>query len=418
MPETCHNCGAELYEGQQFCRRCGVPVGAAAAGGEAPTQLFPAGAQTGVAAPPAGTSPIGGAARAAEVARRHPGQYQPPAAAQQTSALVGEPFASRPLAVGAPPAPKRRRRGVWLFALLAVFLLGAGLACGAAFLWWRARHPQVVRIVRTGPQVAPPAPEVPGAPPLPADLGQTIKDALKSAGVPLPVDESGAVVTGSDTVLTQTYELGDDATFALHSFTGGVTVTGTDGDRAVVKIIKHGGSAQERAAVRVLASKTDEGLALLTTPTQGGGVTVSYEVGLPRGLKQLAISADRGDVRVSNFEGAVTADVKSGGAEFRDVSGAVRSRVIKGDTRVFFTGAEREGAQEFSVVKGNIEAAFADGANADLKAQTLDGDIDVDDGLGLRVERGPAGRHVAGRVGEGGEALLFKVTNGDIKLKK
>jgi hypothetical protein len=284
-------------------------------------------------------------------------------------------------------------------------------------VWWRATRAAAIRVVKVGPPPAPAAPEIP------ADIGQTIKDALKSAGIPLhglplPVDESGATVTGSDTVLTQTYELGDDASFAVHSFAGAVTVTGADGDRAVVKIVKRGGSAQQRAAVRVLASKSDEGLTLLTTPTQGGAVTVSYEVSLPRGLKRLEISADRGDVRVSDFEGAVVADVKSGGAEFRGVSGEVRSRVVRGDTRVFLSGAGRDAAQEFSVVRGDIEAEFADGANADLKAQTLDGDIAVDEGLGLRVERAPAGRRVAGRVGEGGEGLLFRVTNGDIRLKK
>ena len=415
MPESCHNCGAELYGGQQFCRRCGVQVGVPAGGGEAPTQLFPAGAQTGAAATAAGTSQLGGGGRTDSVVYQQPGTYQPPANAQQTSALVGQPFGSQPLAVGA-PAPKRRR-GVWLFALLAVFVLGAGIASGAAFLWWRATHtPIIVRKVNNGG--VPSVPNIPDMPPVPADLGERITEALKSAGVPLPVDESGATVTATDTILTETYELGEDATFAVHAIAGGVTVNGTDGDRAVVKITKHGGSAQERSAARVLASKTDEGLTLLTAPTQGGGVTVSYEISLPRGLKQLEISADRGDVRVSGFAGAVTAEVKSGAAEFRDLSGTVRSRVIKGDTRVFYSGPEREGAQEFSVVKGNVEATLPEGANADLKAETLDGDIEVDERLGLRVERAPAGRHVAGHIGEGGEALLFKVTNGDIRLKK
>jgi DUF4097 and DUF4098 domain-containing protein YvlB len=110
--------------------------------------------------------------------------------------------------------------------------------------------------------------------------------------------------------------------------------------------------------------------------------------------------------------------VKLGEVEFRDVSGAINSKVIKGNTKVFRAGAEREGSQQFSVVKGNIEATFAGEANADLKAETLDGDIEVDEAFGLRVEKAPAGRHVAGRLGEGGEPLLFKVTNGDIRLKK
>jgi hypothetical protein len=383
MQESCPNCGAELYGGQQFCRRCGTPVGAAAGGGEAPTQLFNEGAHT------------------EGVAGQRPTEYQT-SAGQQTSALVGHPFGAQPLAVGAPPA-RRRRRGVWLFALLAVFVLGAGLASGAAFIWWRATHRgTVVKIVKTGPQGAPavPAvPPVPEVPEIPADLGERIKEALKGASVGLPLDESGAVVSGDDTILTRTFKLDPSASFTAHVMSGNITVVGADADGAVVKIVKHGGSVQERAATRVLAAETEEGIMLLGTPPNGR-VSVSFEVRVPRGLRRLDIAVNKGDVRVSEFAGAVS------------------SKVINGNTRVSIPAAERAGAQEFTVVKGDIEATLADGAGADLQAESLTGDINLDDDFGLHVERGPVGRHVSGHLGEGGDTLLLKVVNGDIKLKK
>ncbi|MDT7779882.1 MAG: hypothetical protein QOC99_2394 [Acidobacteriota bacterium] len=401
MSERCNNCGAELFAGQQFCRRCGTPV--RAEGGEAPTQLLPEGAQqTSPKSTAAGTSPFSGARTDAVL--QQPTAYTPPLAAfQQTSPLPSAPAR----------APRRRRRGAWLFALFAVFVLGGVVACAAAYVLWRARHPSmIVKRVSVGGMSAP------QVPPVPPNLGDQIKDALKGAGVPLPVDESGASVTGTDTVLTQTYDMGEDATFSLQVVNGNVTITGADGEQAVVKITKHGGSPQERSGARVLASKTDEGLTLITAPAQSGAVSVSYEVQLPRGLRQIEISADKGDVHVSGFDGEVVADLKMGDVEFRDVSGKVRSRLIKGNTRIFYEKPEREGAQEFSVVKGNIEATIADGANADVKAETLDGDIDVDEAFQMKVEKAPAGHSVAGRLGDGGEHLMFKVTKGDIKLKK
>jgi hypothetical protein len=412
MPELCQNCGAELYGGQQFCRRCGTPVSAGAAGGEAPTQLLPEGAQP-AQGPEAAASRV--AVETGPVGAQHATAYHAAANFQRTSPLVGRPFDSRPLAVEPNPPQRRRRRGAWLFALLAVFVLGAGLASGAAFLWWRVTR-QPVRRVNTAGGV-PAVPAVPRVPEIPADLGDRINEALKTAGVPLPLDESGAVVSGDTTTLTRTYELDGGSAFAVHMIKGSVSVTGADVESVVVKIVKKGGSAAERGAARVLESKTDEGLTLLSAPG-ASSVSVSYEVSVPRDLRRLEIEAQQGDVRVSGFAGAVVADVKAGDLEFRDVSGEVRSKVIKGNTKVFQSGAEREGSQQFSVVKGDIEATFAEGANADLKAETLDGDIEVADAFGLRVERAPAGRHVAGRLGEGGEALLFKVTNGDIRLKR
>lgn len=412
MPEPCQNCGAELYEGQQFCRRCGTPVSAASRpAGEAPTQLFPQG-------PALGTAQAGG--ETGRVFAGPPTAYHAGPVFQQTSPLVGQPFDSRPLAVE-PGAPRRGRRGVWVAALFVVFLLGAGLASGAAYFWWRAtRGPVVAGKTTTGGGVvpvaprAPAVPEMPAIPDVPADIGDRIREALK--GVPFPMDESGAVVSGDTTTLTRTYEADADSAFAVRAFKGSVTVAGADGDQIVVRVVKRGGSAAERARARVLESKSEEGVSLLTAPT--GSVSVSYEVSVPRHLRELKIEAETGDVRVSGFAGAVVADVRAGELEFRDVSGEVRSRLVKGNTKIFGTGAEREGSQQFSVVKGNIEATLAEDFGADLKAEVLDGNIDVDESFGLRVERAPAGRHVAGRVGEGGEALVFKVTDGDIRLKK
>jgi hypothetical protein len=407
MPEICPNCGAELYEGQQFCRRCGTPVGTSAAGGEAPTQLFHGGAQAGAVVPPAGTSPLGDGAHTEGVAGQRPTEYHAQTG-QQTSALVGEPFGSRPLAVGAPSPPKKRR-GVWLFALLAVFVLGAGLALGMAALWWRATHQPgtVVRIVKTGqpsgdagnvPRV-PAVPPVPEMPAMPADFGERLKEALKGRGIPLPLDESDAVVSGDDTTLTRTFELDSDSSFSAHVISGSVTIVGADTDEAVVKVVKHGGSVEDRASTPVLAAETDEGVMLLSPPS-GGRVSVSYEITVPRGLRQLEISVNKGDVSVREFEGAV------------------RSRVVSGNTRVSLPAAEFEAAQEFTVVKGDIEATVADGAGAELKAEVLKGDIEADGALGLRVERATAGRRAAGRLGDGGDALNFKVTDGRIKIRK
>jgi hypothetical protein len=413
MPESCHNCGAELYEGQQFCRRCGTPVGAAA-GGEAPTRLFNEGAQAGVAAPPVSTAPLGGARTDGVAAAQRPTGYHPPAS-QQTSALVGEPFGSRPLAVGAPPAPKRRR-GLWLFALLAVFVLGAGVATGAAFLWWRAaRAGTVVKVVKTGPPPAPPAPPVPEMPRIPADFGERIKEALKGHGIPLPLDESDAVVSGDGTTITRTYDLGPDGSFSTHVDSGNVTVVGSEeADEAVVKIIKRGGSVQERASARVLAAESEEGVTLVSAGAPGR-VSVSYEITVPRhGLRKLELSAQRGDIKVSDFDGELELNVSHGSVTV-GTSGKVRSRVINGRTNVTYAGRHEE-SQEFSVVNGDLEVSLPGEPEVDLEAASTNGRVEVDGALPLRAERG--GRKVEGELGGGGAPLSVKVVNGNVRLKK
>src|SRR3712207_2279750 len=233
----------------------------------------------------------------------------------------------------------------------------------------------------------------------------------------MPLDESGATVSGDTTTITKSYHLGDDATFALRAMNASVTITGSDGEEAELKITKRGGSPEQRARALTMLAQNEEGLKLLAAPA-GGGVEVSYEVKVPRGLHAVEIDTDKGDVKISGFDGSVVANVKKGNAEFRDVTGDVKSNVIKGETRVVFERAERDGAQEFSVVKGNIEAKLAEATDADVTATTTTGDIEADDDFGFTVEKRPAGRALSGRLGDGGRSLRFKVTSGDIKLKK
>jgi len=409
MNQRCQSCGSELFGGQQFCRVCGAAV---VARDEATTQLLGDGATQQAPESP-GTSPVWGTGTEPVGSRQSPAYqqptaYQPPLASfQQTSPL-------------SPTPPRKGGRGLWLFAMLAVFLLGAGVTGIGAFVWWKSHRQPVVVVKKGGPGgVGRPA-EIPD-PPLPPDFGERfgeqIRKAVEAAAMGAPLDESGAVVSGDSTVLTKTYQLDDDATFALHATNASVTVTGSDGDEAEVRITKRGGSAEERRAARTMLVQTDEGLTLLGAGSPRG-VEVSYEIKVPRGLHAVEIDTDRGDVKVSGFEGAVVTNVKQGKAEFRDVTGQVKSNVMKGETRVVYESAEREGSQEFSVVKGNIEATLAEGTDAEVRAETVSGDISADDSLGLSVEKRPAGRSLSGRLGGGGQTLRFKVTSGDIKLKK
>ena len=432
MNQRCASCGAELFEGQQFCRVCGAAV---VPQGEATTQILgdsgwpqPQGPEASGTSPVwgTGTEPVG--SRQSPPAYKEPPAYQEPTGYQKTAAFQQPTAYQTPLAsmqqtsrLVAPPQQRKGGRGLWFFALLVVFMLGAGVAGVGAFVWWKANQQQQVAAARRARAAAEQPADIP-VPPLPPDFGdrleKQIRDALGAAGrLGAPLDESGAVVSGDTTTVTKTYQLDGDATFALHALNASVTITGSDGDEAEVKVVKRGGSAEQRSNARTMLAQTDEGLTFIGAPAPGG-VEVSYEVRVPRGLHAVKIDTAKGDLKISGFDGAVVANVQKGNAEFRDVTGDVKSNVIKGETLVVFERAEREGSQEFSVVKGKIEATLAEGTDADISATTINGNIDADDSLGLSVEKRPVGRALSGKLGDGGQTLRFKVTDGDIKLKK
>jgi hypothetical protein len=433
MTERCEKCGAELFAGQQFCRRCGAPV--AGAREDAPTKILQPGEPNSGpmnsgpvnsgpvnsgqvdSGPFVGTSPLGGGWRTDAVGPKSATAYQPqgsyapmPPSFQHTSPLVGQPFGSQPLTVGA--APRKSRGWIWLVALLAVFLLGGGAIGGVGYAIWRAK--QRAFAARAGIPNVPMPPDVK----IPTDLGDKINKALKAAGVPQPLDESGATVTGTDTVITKTFHLDDDATFSVQGLTGNFTITGTDGDQAELKVTKRGGSPEERRAAKVMMSQTDERVLLVGGSPPSGGVEISYEIKLPRDLSKVEINSDHGDLKFAGLGGAVNVNLRQGNLEFDDLTGAVHGRLVNGDVKVSLDKSDRDGDQDISVVNGNIDATVADGADVNLKAESITGDISADDRLGLKVEKRPAGHAVSGQLGDGGHALELKTVNGGIHLNK
>jgi DUF4097 and DUF4098 domain-containing protein YvlB len=90
---------------------------------------------------------------------------------------------------------------------------------------------------------------------------------------------------------------------------------------------------------------------------------------------------------------------------------------MKGHTRVTLADSEPDDAQVFSGVNGDIELRLKPGTNAQLKAQTVEGDIEADRGLKLDMQKRAAGWHAAGTIGHGGEPILVKTVSGNIKIK-
>ena len=407
MSERCGNCGAELYAGQQFCRRCGAAVRAEDAG-EAPTQMLGPGArETGGAYDPELTAPFSGGGAAGT----DPSMRPPPTAPQA-------PFVRFNPTTPLEPAAARKERARWVLP----FVLGVALACvGGLLIYMQSSHRKTVRKPTEVKKVVVAPPQMP---PLPPEAVEAIKRAAGDArqwedlASLAPMDEAGADTDDDETVVTKTYPLAADAAFVLRNRKGDITVEGWDKESAQVRVTKRGGSAEERRAPHVLVGMRGERLVLASAARGEGPVEVSYEIKLPRSLRQLEISADESEVKLAGMKGSVVVDVKQGTLEFVDVTGTTLGKLIKGKTKVAFPGAAPDGAQEFTVMSGNVEVDLAAAMNADVKAETMDGDVEADSSLGLKLVKTAAGQHALGRLGAGADPLLIKVVNGDIKLRK
>lgn len=377
MAVNCKNCGTELFPGQRFCRVCGTATDQYWQE-DATTKVLPQnqarGAQTGELK--RGTDPV----------RPPQTNYSQP---YQTPYTV-------PLTAVSSAPPRRRSHWRWAIplALLAIIVC-ALLAAIIAFV--NTSKVQVVRNVQ--------APSAPPAPPKP-DNGAVIK-------------EDNADVSNSETVINKTFPLGDNASVSIKNMEGDITIEGTDEKQADVTITKRGGSPEERKAMQIVVSSDKSNLSLVTAQTNpSSGIKVSYEVKLPRKLRQLEINSQNSKVKLADLTAMIGIDLTGYQIELEDVSGTIKTNLVKGNTKISYGDTPMQGPQQFSAIRGNIEIEFGDKPNVDLKAETVDGKIEADEDLGLKVEKRVVGQQATGRIGQGGQQIYIKAVNGNIKLKK
>ncbi|HZG52419.1 MAG TPA: DUF4097 family beta strand repeat-containing protein [Pyrinomonadaceae bacterium] len=395
MTEQCDSCGAELFAGQQFCRACGTPTRRFSSE-DLPTQMLPPGGQEQPppAAPtPLATSPLPARHTSDPVYGAGYSRYQPPPAPQRATAPVVAPVAP-------PPA---RRSHTWLYAALGLLLFFAGASVVAGLFFVKRQTQRVAKtIVR--PNMKIPMPPMP-PPPHPTGAG-----------------EAGETISGRQSTVSKTYPLPKDGSFSLRNFSGDITIEGWDEQQAEVKIIKRGGGGGEAEGVAFHVARQEGANRLVfnSTPEKlgGGAREVQYIVKLPRNLRELEIVSMKSNVELINVHSAsISINVQQGNIELEDVSGTVNSRTTKGNTTVVLAEAAKGAPQVFHGIHGNIELELAPGTNAELKAETVDGEIDVDEDLRIKVEQRVIGRQAVGRIGAGGQPIVVKVVSGNIKIK-
>ncbi len=402
MTQRCDKCGTELFTGQQFCRLCGTPTRAFTSG-EIPTQILPdAGAARAgqTAHQPAETTPL----PPRDTADPYPSRYagRQPSAPQTASHSGG---------------PRRSRRGL-VFGLLAAVVVSVGASVYIArqvTLHWigkKATQRQIKIVVPPGK-----APERPEPPPMPGVAEAPEPPELELEDV---LDEAGAEVSGDKTIITKTFPLDPDGSFTLGHLAGDITVEGWDGEAAEVRITKRGGTSARRAEVEIRHAHADDELQLETAG--GGGAAngvrdVQYAIRLPRRLRRIEISARDANVRLTGLRGNIAVNLMRGNIDLDGVSGTVSTRTTKGHTKITLADDTPAEPQVFNGVNGDIELRLKPGTNADLKAETIDGRVEADDDLGLRIDRRLAGEQAVGRLGAGGHPIVVKTVSGNIRIR-
>jgi hypothetical protein len=326
VAELCTGCGAELFQRQRFCRKCGRPIG----------EVIIAATQT-IQHPQ--TAPAGGP----ETQSKLPAARQP----------QGSPWG-------------------WIIALCGITLVAA--LSVAILLYWS----------RTG-----------------------------RVQVRWPINQKRLELAAKDSNM-EAFPLEPNAKVSITNLSGNITIEGWDLNRAELQVTKLGGSEADRQATRVIYSADKDSL-WLKTDAAGKGVSVDYQIKLPRWLRKIEIDAINSNIRMIGLSGNISVEVKSGSVELVGVSGKVRARAINGKISASLDRWADQGV-ELSSVNGSIELHLPTGTNADLEASTLSGRIEAQGLSSVKSERRFVGQKAEGSIGSGGPNIKVRTINGDIKL--
>ncbi len=146
-----------------------------------------------------------------------------------------------------------------------------------------------------------------------------------------------------------------------------------------------------------------------------GGVTVTYQVSLPRQIS-IQIQSVNGQIEAREVSGRIKLETTNGGIEVDEAQGSISAETTNGRIRIALAKVEGGATMDFETTNGSITAEFPSDFNASISARTTNGKVDCD--FPLTTRGGWRRNELHGQIGEAGGRVNFRTTNGSIAILK
>jgi len=145
-------------------------------------------------------------------------------------------------------------------------------------------------------------------------------------------------------------------------------------------------------------------------------VEVRFTVRVPKGVRFRARTVN-GGIEADGLASPVDAETVNGDLRF-GADGAARAQTVNGSIHASLKRAGGTEPLEFQTVNGSIELTLPGDVDADLRAETVNGDIDSDFPLESRGRQHHPPNTARGRLGAGGRTLSLETVNGSIEVRR
>jgi DUF4097 and DUF4098 domain-containing protein YvlB len=221
------------------------------------------------------------------------------------------------------------------------------------------------------------------------------------------------------------------AAVEIKGVNGGIVATGAPGGDVEVTAVKKGRKSdpaevkidvvEHAGGVTICAVYPSTGAPNECQPGAGGrmnvrdnDVNVEFRVKVPAGVRFVGRTVN-GGIEASGIKADAEAHTVNGGVVL-EATGTARAETVNGGITARLGRADWEGALKLKTVNGGIDVAMPDGLSAEVKASTVNGDIQTD--FPLTVTGRISKRKLQGTIGGGGRLLEMETVNGGIELRK
>lgn len=202
---------------------------------------------------------------------------------------------------------------------------------------------------------------------------------------------------------------------------GGITVEGWD--RNEIKVFARVvGNADRQADAENLVREVEieiDGLSLSADGPRTGRHewwSVSFKVFAPR-QTDLDLETTNGGVSLTELTGDIDFQTTNGGIRLTRVSGDVRGRTVNGGVKVTLGGDRWDGnGLDVRTTNGSVAVSIPEDYSAVIETGTVNGSMSTD--FPVTIQGRFSKRELTVTLGDGGQPIRARTTNGSVRLSK
>ena len=233
----------------------------------------------------------------------------------------------------------------------------------------------------------------------------------------LSADARGATVDVSDRQ-TQTVPLPPSKPLSIEVTIGTVRIEGWDQPDAQIIVERRAPAAAQLARVPLSIDDTPSGVVVRAVQTDNGtdpALRADVTVRLPRTARIVRVQVMEGRITLERFSGQITADIRRGPIDGKDVAGTIRLETAMGSVTLTNARLSPNGLLRLRTFNGDVRLGLAESpTDARILALALNGQIKSSIPLTMRDTWGP--RWGETTLGKGEPVISLDVVTGSIVI--